>query len=123
MGTYWYQCLVTLSLRDMFWLFVIDEAHPVAQDGHDFWLEFQLAVTTLKIMYDNQPSKCSQIAMSATFRKSDQDVITKIYRQAPDKIIWLKLSWQGIVLDVNISGNPSLLISNSAIQDYRHPTV
>jgi hypothetical protein len=74
------------------------------------------------MLYDNQPNKCSRIAMSATFRKLDQDVITKIYEQAPDKIIWLKLSWQGIIFNVIISGNPSSSISNSVTQDYKHPT-
>jgi superfamily II DNA helicase RecQ len=48
-GIYWCQCLVTLSSRDMFWLIVINEAHSVAQNGRDFWPEFQLAVTTLKM--------------------------------------------------------------------------
>ncbi len=121
-GTYWYQCLVTLSSWDMFWLIVIDKAHSVAQGGHDFWPEFQSAVTTLKTLYDNHPSKCSWIAMSATLCKSDQNITTMIYGQAPNKIIWLKLSWQGIVCNVNISGNHSSLISNSVTQDYKHPT-
>jgi superfamily II DNA helicase RecQ len=77
--TFWYKCLVTLSSRDMIRLIVIDEAHAVAHDGRDFRPEFRSAVKTLKMLYDNQPTKCNCMAMSATFRKSDQDAITKLY--------------------------------------------
>jgi superfamily II DNA helicase RecQ len=35
-GTFWCQCLLTLSSRNMIWLIVIDEAHTVAKDGCSF---------------------------------------------------------------------------------------
>ncbi len=105
----------------MFWLIVTKKAHCLVQDGRDFWPKSQSVVTTLKMLYDNQPSKCRQIVMSATFCKLDQDVITEIYGQAPNKIILLNLSQQGIIFVVNISGNLSSLILNSVTQDYKHP--
>jgi superfamily II DNA helicase RecQ len=88
-------------------LIVIDEAHSIAQDGRNFWPEFQSAVKNLKVLYDNQPTKCNCIAMSATFRQLDQAVITGLIKQAPDQVIWLELSCQGIQFDVVVSGSPS----------------
>jgi hypothetical protein len=60
--------------------------------------------------------------MSATFRQSDQDIISNLFGQTPDKIMWLELSWQGIHFDVIISGSPSTSITQTVVQDYKYPT-
>ncbi len=78
-NTFWYICLSTLADSDIFQLIVIDEACGVAQDGHDFRPKFLSAVRTLKLLYDNQHSKCNQIAMSTIFRKCDQDMVNELY--------------------------------------------
>jgi hypothetical protein len=59
--------------------------------------------------------------MSATFRQSNQDIISNLFGQTPDKIMWLELSWQGIHFDVIISGSPSTSIMQSVVQDYKYP--
>jgi hypothetical protein len=59
--------------------------------------------------------------MSATFRQSDQDVISNLFGQTPDKSMWLELSWQEIYFDVIISGSPSTSIMQSVMQDYTYP--
>ncbi len=76
---------------------------------------------SLKGIYNNQPNKCNQIAMSATFRQSNQDVISNLFEQTPDKIMWLELLWQGIHFDGIISGSPSTSIPQSLVQDYKFP--
>ncbi len=90
-GTFWYQCLLTLLSSNMIWLIVIDEAHTLAQDGCSVLPEFWLAVESLKCIYDNQPNKCNQIAMSATFRQSNPEVIKQS--------VWAN-SWQNHVVGV-----------------------
>lgn len=91
-GTFWQKLLHTLSSKDLIRLIAIDEAHAVNQDGKDFCSEFRVAVKTLKSFYYNQPTKCNRLVMLATFRKSDQDVITDLYQKQPDEIIWQELS-------------------------------
>jgi hypothetical protein len=65
------------------------------------------------------PSKCNIIAMTATYRQSDQDVMSVLFGRIPDKAIWLDLSCQGIHFDVILSGCPSSSITNSVTQDYK----
>jgi hypothetical protein len=67
-GLFWFHCLSILASWDMLRLIVINEAHSVALDG---WPEFHFVVKILKVLYDNQPTKCNCIAMFATFRQSD----------------------------------------------------
>jgi hypothetical protein len=59
--------------------------------------------------------------MSATFKQSNQDVISNLFGQTPDKIMWLELSWQGIHFDVIISGSPSTSIMQTVVQDNKYP--
>jgi superfamily II DNA helicase RecQ len=120
-GTFWHKLLVTLSGRNMIRLIVIDEAHAVSLDGRDFRPEFHTAAKTLKSLYDNSPTKCNRLVMSATFRKSDQDVITNLYQRPPDEIIWLELSRRQIVFEVNVCGVPSISITSSVAQDLKDP--
>jgi hypothetical protein len=103
-------------------LIIINEAHFIAQDGCHFWPEFQSAIKNLKVLYDNQPTKCNCIAMSATFRQLDQAVITGLLERASDQVIWLELSCRGIKFDVVISGSPSLSITRSVSLDYKYET-
>ena len=77
---------------------------------------------TLKSRYENQPTKCNRLVMSATFWKSDQDVITALYQCRPDKVLWLELSRRRIVFDVNVCGKPSQSVSSSVAQDLKDTT-
>ncbi len=126
-GTFWYQCLLTLSSCNMIWLIVIDEAHTVTQDGCSFQPEFWLAMESLKCIYDNQPNKCNQIAMSATFSQSNPDVISNLFGQTPDKnhvvgvilardSFWCDYYWVPFYLH-NVKRGARLQISN-ANEDY-----
>ncbi len=106
----------------MIWLIVINKAHSVLQDGKNFRLEFKSAITTLKSLYDAMPTKCNQIAMSATFCWADQSVITGLLNRLPDKVIWQELSHLGIMFDINTSSCPTSLINQSVAQDYKVET-
>ncbi len=121
-GTFWQKLLATLASKDYIRLIVIDEAHAVNQDGRDFRPEFRVAVKTLKSLYDSQPKKCNRLVMSATFRKVNQDVITDLYQKQPDEIIWLELSRRRIVFNINVCGIPSVSITSSVSQDFKHTT-
>jgi superfamily II DNA helicase RecQ len=121
-GTFWFHCLSILASWDILWLIVINEAHFIAQDGCNFWPEFHLVVKNLKVLYDNQPTKCNCIAMLATFRQLDQAVIMGLLKRALDQVIWLELSRRGIQFDVVVSGSPSLLITQSVSLDYKYKT-
>ena len=103
-------------------LICIDEAHTVAQDGRNFRPEFCSVVTTLRNLYEVQQTKCNRIAMSATFRKCDQDVITTLFGRPPDKVMWLELSRRGIHFDVIVSGNPIGGVTSSSKEDYKYET-
>ncbi len=94
----------------------------MAQDGRHFCPEFQSAITNLKDLYLTQPLKCNIIAISATFRQSDQDIIINLLGRFPDKVIWLELLRQGIRFDVIVSGSPSLSITSCVTQDYKYET-
>jgi superfamily II DNA helicase RecQ len=119
-GTIWYRTLLTLASRYLIWLIVVDEAHSVAQDNRNFCPDFQFAVMTLQVLYNNQHTMCNWIAISATFWHADQDVSSGLLGQAPDKVNWLKLSRQGIHFDVVVSGNPFASITLSVTQDYKY---
>jgi superfamily II DNA helicase RecQ len=99
-------------------LICIDEAHTVAQDGQNFRPEFRSAVTTLRNIYEVQQTKCNRIAMSTTFHKCDQDVITTLFGRPPDKVMWLELSCRGIHVDVNrtIGGRSKASIIEKSMQ-------
>jgi len=103
-------------------LICIDGAHTVAQDGRNFRPEFCSVVTMLQNIYEVQQTKCNRRAMSATFRKCDQDVITKLFRRPPDKFMWLELSHRGIHFDAIISGNPISAVTSSLKEDYKYKT-
>ena len=121
-GRDWHRTLMTLSSRNLIRLIVVDEAHSVAQDGRDFRPEFRTAVSALRKIYDNSPTPINFLAMSATFRRDDQDVISRLWTRPPDKVIWLELSRRGIGLDVVISGNPTSSIVKCMSSDYKIPT-
>ena len=121
-GSFWYKCLFELASKNLIRLICIDEAHSVAQDGRNFRPEFRSAVKTLRSIYDAQTTKCNRIAMSATFRQCNQDVITDLFGRPPDKVMWLELARRRIHFDVIISGNPLSAVTSSAKQDYKHET-
>ena len=75
-GSPWYRTLATLASNNMIRLMVVDEAHTVAQDGREFRPEFKTAVAALRSIHKMLPSPCNFVAMSATFRQSDQDEIS-----------------------------------------------
>ncbi len=94
----------------------------MAQDGRNFWPEFHTAVKALCNLYETQTAKCSCIAMSATFRQSDQDVILNLFGKKPDMVMWLELSCHHIHFDVVITGNPIISVTSALKQDYKYAT-
>jgi superfamily II DNA helicase RecQ len=119
---FWHKVLHESALKSMISLMCIVEAHTVAQDGRNFWPEFHTAVKTLRELYKTQTMKCFCIAMSATFRQSDQDVISKLFGKKPDMLIWLELSRRCIHFDVVITGNPIISMTSALNQDYKYAT-
>jgi hypothetical protein len=113
---------MSVSAKKFIRLIVIDEAHSVLQDGRDLRPEFHSAVVTLRKIYDNLPTPCIFLAMSATFRQDDQDEITHLWTRPLDKVIWRELSRRGIGFDVVISGCPTSSIVRSMSEDYCNPT-
>ena len=77
-SSFWFTCLFELALKNLIQQICIDEAHSVAQDGRNFRPEFRSAVKMLQSIYDGQIKKCNRIAMSATFRQCNQNVITDL---------------------------------------------
>jgi hypothetical protein len=121
-GHEWYRTLMSVSANNFIRLIVVDEAHSVAQDGRDFRPEFKTAVSALRKIYDNSPTPCNFLAMSATFRQDDQDEISRLWTRPPDKVIWRELSRRGIGFDIVISGNPTSSVIRCMSEDYRDPT-
>ena len=101
-------------------LICIDEAHTVAQDGRNFRPEFDSAVTTLRNIYEVQQTTCNRIAMSAMFRKCEQDVISKLFDRPLDTVMWLELSRRKIQSNVTVSGNPICAVTSSLKEDYKY---
>jgi superfamily II DNA helicase RecQ len=121
-GSMWHRTLMTLSSKSFIRLIVIDEAHCIAQDGRDFRPEFRAAMMSLKQIHENSPNRCNRIAMSATFRRDDQEKISDLWTRMPDSVIWHELSRRGITFNVRVSGTPSATITRCLIVDYRDPT-
>ncbi len=87
----WYGVICQMASMNFILLVCIDEAHTVHQDGL-FCPEFKPAIDALREIHNYLSVKCSIIAMSATFRKVDQDVITNLLGQPPSPVMWLELS-------------------------------
>ena len=84
--------------------------------------EFKSAVSVLRSLYDRQASPCNFVAMSATFRQSDQDEIAALWKRKPDNVIWCELSRRGIFFDVIVSGSPTSSFTRRLSVDYEFPT-
>ncbi len=80
--------------------------------------EFKTAVDAIRQIHGLLLSvKCSIIAMSATFRKVDQDVITHLLGSPPSSVMWLELSCRRIRFDAVCCGNPTASITSAMKQD------
>jgi superfamily II DNA helicase RecQ len=112
----WYGVICRIVSKNFLWIVCIDEAHTVHQDGL-FRPEFKSAIGTLCFIHGLLTVKCSIIAMSATFRKVDQDIITKLLGRPPSMVMWLELSRQQICFDTVCSGNPTASITLAMKQD------
>jgi hypothetical protein len=88
-----YGVICWIASKNFLWLVCMDEAHTVHQDGL-FCLEFKFAIDTLCRNHGLLIVKCSIIAMSATFQKVDQDVITILLGRPPSMVMWLESSHQ-----------------------------
>ncbi len=96
----------------------IDEALMIGQDGRNFCPEFRAAVRNIKALYDMQLIKCSVIAMSATFRKGDQDLVSSLLGHEPHKVIWLPLDQRTIEISVVASGKSLSSLESALTEDY-----
>ncbi|KAL7548847.1 hypothetical protein ACHAWF_015173 [Thalassiosira exigua] len=85
--------------------------------GRDFRPEFEQVVKTFKSLHDMMPTKCPRIAMSATFRKRDQDRINSLYGDKPDFILWTDMCKRRIFFEVVVSGNPAQSCATCIKQD------
>ncbi len=104
------------GIFEFIWILCIDEAHTVHQDGL-FRPEFKSALDAIRQIHRLLSVKCSIIAMSATFQKVDQDVITHFLGHPPSLVMWLELSCHPIRFDAVCCGNPTASITSAMKQD------
>ena len=113
----WVRVLKVLAEKGFISLLCIDEAHTVNLQGRSFRPEFREAVQTFKLLYELMPRKCPRIAMSATFRQSDQDCISDLLGEKPDFVAWTTMNKRRIFFEVVASGNPTKTTATCIGQD------
>ena len=114
----WFPTIAHLAKKGYISLYCIDEAHCIEQQGRHFRPEFISAVTNIGVLYKMMPKPCPRIAMSATFRQADQDVVSSLLGTKPDSVFWLGMDRRRICIDVVVSGNPISSIRSSLTNDY-----
>jgi hypothetical protein len=116
--SHWGKLLRTVASRGLISTFCIDEAHNVSLQAH-FRPEFLTAATFMKELYDLQPEKAPFIAMSATFRREDQDALSTHLGMQPTYVEWTDMDRRRIFFDVQVSGSPATSIRTSVDFDYK----
>jgi len=117
-GSEWMPILRNLAQKDFICLLCIDEAHYIEQQGRCFRPEFNVAVEQMKVLYDMMPIKGPVIAMSATYRKVDQQTVAKKLGLKPNFIIWTDMGRRDIFFEVVVSGNPTMSVQSCLAHDY-----
>jgi hypothetical protein len=102
----WFHVLNSLFDKGYISFVCIDEAHCVEQCGRSFRPEFQDAVKTLS-NYLNNDKSIPFLAMSATFRREDQESLSKQLRIKPNYILWGNMDRRSIMIKVCVVGDPS----------------
>ena len=110
MDSLWYGVIRRMASMNFIWLLCIDDAHTVYHNGL-FRTEFKSTVNAICQIHRLLSVKCSIVAMSATFRKVDQDVITQLLGWPPSLVMWLELSCLRICYDAVCCGNPTTSIT------------
>ncbi len=116
MDSLWYGVICQMASLNFIQLLCIDEARTVHQEGL-FRPEFKSAVDAIRQIHRLLSVKCSIIAMSANFRKVDQDVITHLLGRPPSLVMWLELSRRRIRFDAVCCGNPTASITSAMKHD------
>ena len=104
----WFGTFSLLASRGLISLICIDKAHYVEQAGRNFHPEFIDAINNIKLIRDKMPTPCPIIAMSATFRRKDQDRITKLLKLAtPPAVMAGSLARRDVDWSLIVSGDPA----------------
>ena len=119
----WLPLLKELARDNKLSQLVVDEAHYVEQHGHTFRTEFPEAVTNMAELYDLLTIKCPCVIMSATLRRNDQAMMSKLLGEKPDFVIWTDMNCRRIFFEVVVSGNPSQSIRMCMTLNYNTNTV
>jgi superfamily II DNA helicase RecQ len=114
----WAPVFRRLANRGLISVFCIDEAHSINRQRH-FRPEFVDAALFMKTLYESQPEKRPFVAMSATFRREDQQSLFDLLKLEPTFVAWTDMNRRRIFFDVQVSGNPLLSIKSSLEFDFR----
>ena len=105
----WYPMLKQLKNNGFISFVCIDEAHCVAINGRSFRPEFNDAMDFISsVLKSNE--HIPMLAMSATFKECDQDVISSKLDIVADKVMWGDMERRSIFLSVVVSGNTTASI-------------
>ena len=78
-GSKWMKMFRRLASSGFIRTIAIDEAHEVEQSGRSFRTEFVEAAKTLNSLIESMPNPIPRLLMSATFRRTDYDAVSKLF--------------------------------------------
>ena len=115
----WGRIWETLARRGFISYFCIDEAHEVEQSGRSFRPVFKEAVAFIPRLLRLMPQRAPRIILSASMRKRDEDVVTKLLGDMSPNVLCGPLARRNIKFTVSISGNEAKSLTTSA-QSHLH---